>query len=72
VNPDVNVLALIKGKDRFVFVYDDASRETLIEHFRDRASDPRCPISWFDAMVLTEKARWQGELAMEPEPPPLS
>jgi len=69
VQSELNVLALIKGKDRFVFVYDDDSRESLIEHFRHQASNPKCGLSWFDAMVLTEKARLQGELAMDSDPP---
>ena len=54
---EVNVLALIKGNERFIYVYDDASQQPLIETFRDQAADPRLSFSWFDAAVLTEKAR---------------
>ena len=59
---EVNVLALIKGNERFIYVYDDASQQPLIETFRDQAADPRLSFSWFDAAVLTEKAREQSQV----------
>lgn len=64
---ELNVLALFKGTERFVFVYDDDSRDALIDSIRDAAADPRVAINWFDAAVLTERARQQGT---EPEPTP--
>ena len=57
---ELNVLALIKGEERFIFVYDDDSREELITAFRDAAADPGVSINWFDAAVLTERARQQA------------
>ncbi len=65
---EVNVLALIKGSERFIYVYDDASQQPLIEAFRDQAADPRLSFSWFDAAVLTEKAREQGQANGPPKP----
>lgn len=58
---EFNVLALIKGSERYVFVYDDGSRAALLEAFRDHAADPDLSFSWFDAAVLTQKAREQAE-----------
>jgi hypothetical protein len=60
VRREVNVLALIKGAERYVFVYDNASREALVDAIRDHAADPALSFSWFDAAVLTEKAREQA------------
>ena len=57
---EYNVLALVKGDERYIFVYDDDSRQPLIEALRDHAADPRLTFSWFDAAVLTEKARQQA------------
>ena len=57
---DLNVLALFKGDERFIFVYDDDSREEVIAAFRNAAADPRVAITWFDAAVLTERARRQA------------
>ncbi len=57
---ELNVLALIKGDERYVYVYDDDSSQPLIEIFRQQAADPRLSFSWFDAAVLTEKTREQA------------
>ena len=54
---ELNVLALIKGDERFIFVYDDDSTETLIEDIRNKAADPAVALNWFDAAVLTERVR---------------
>jgi hypothetical protein len=67
VQQELNILALIKGAERYVFVYDDESRETLLDVLRDQAADPRFTFSWFDASVLTQKVR---EQAQQVEPPP--
>ena len=61
---EINVLALIKGAEHYVFVYDDDGRALLIDTFRDQAANPDLSLTWFDAMVLTTKARDQE--TMEP------
>ena len=58
---EVNVLALIKGDDHYVYVYDEESRAALMKFFREQAADDRLSLSWFDAAVLTEKA-WEQAL----------
>ncbi len=67
---EVNVLALVKGQERYVYVYDDASRQELIDAFRDHAADPGLSLSWFDATVLTTKAREQMRAADHRPPAP--
>lgn len=57
---DLNVLALVKGAERFVFVYDDPSRDELLGTLQELAGDPESPLTWFDALVLTKKAREQA------------
>jgi hypothetical protein len=70
VRRELNVLALVKGDERYIYIYDDPSRATLIDTFRDQAADPRLNLSWFDAAILTEKARAQArpqpELSLTP------
>jgi len=66
VQRELNILALIKGAERYVFVYDDESRDALLDVLRDTAADPRYPFSWFDASVLTQKVREQAEQAAPP------
>jgi hypothetical protein len=65
---ELNILALIKGHERYVFVYDDASRDLLLDTFRDQAADPRLSFSWFDAAVLTDKAHEQARTATPAAP----
>jgi hypothetical protein len=57
---DLNVLALFKGDERFIFVYDDASRTEVVAAIRDTAADAGTAFNWFDAAVLTERAEQQA------------
>jgi hypothetical protein len=66
VTQELNVLALIKGKQRYIFVYDDDSRDELIDDIRNMAADPAVPISWVDAGVLTHRVR-AGEATPQEE-----
>ena len=63
---ELSILALIRGKERFVYVYDDASREELVAAIRAQAADPALSLSWYDAAVLAERARRQGQDAGTP------
>ena len=63
---DLSILALIRGKERFVYVYDDASREDLVEAIRAQAADPAVSLSWYDAAVLADRARRTGQDAGTP------
>ena len=65
VTQELNVLALIKGGERFLFVYDDESKDALIDDIRDKAADPAVSLNWFDAAVLTERVR---NPAAQPDP----
>ncbi len=59
---ELNVLALFKGDERFIFVYDDDCRESLIDDLRQKAADPRVALNWFDAAVLIERVRNPAEV----------
>jgi hypothetical protein len=68
VPTELNVLALVKGTERYIFVYDDQSQAELVNVFRDQAADPRLSLSWFDATVLTRKAREQADMHADGHP----
>ena len=59
---EFNVLALIKGEERYVYVYDDVAA-ALLEAFHTQAGDPELSLNWFDAAVLTQKAHEQAASA---------
>ena len=65
---EYNVLALLKGQEHYVFVYDDVSRPALLELFRKQAADTSLSFNWFDAAVLTEKAREQARESTQTPP----
>jgi hypothetical protein len=63
VNQELNVLALIKGDERYVYVYDDASRARLVDRVHAQAANAELSLNWFDAAVLTQKAEEQAAQA---------
>ena len=65
---EFNVLALLKGDERYVYVYDDSSRQELLRTFDAHAADAGLSLNWYDAAVLAQKARQQA--ASAPAPPP--
>lgn len=54
---DVNVIAMVKGGERYVFLFDDASRDEALRTLGRFAADPALSFSWHDAAVLGEKVR---------------
>jgi hypothetical protein len=67
VNEDINVLALVKGAERYVFLYDDASRAEALRVLGRFASNPELSFTWYDAAVLSQKIR-QDEKLNTPRP----
>ena len=57
MNDDINVLALIKGKERYIFLYDDSQRAEALRMLGRHASNPELSFSWYDAAVLSQKIR---------------
>ena len=54
---EINVLALVKGEERYVFLYDDASRAETLRTLGRFASNPELSFTWYDAAVLSQKIR---------------
>ena len=54
---DINVIALVKGGERYVFLYDDDSRDQALEALARHAANPDLSFSWYDAAVLGQKVR---------------
>lgn len=53
----INVLALLKGQERFVFLYDDESADQLLQTLGQYAADPELNFSWYDAATLSQRVR---------------
>jgi len=53
----MNVLALVKNSERYVFLYDDDSTESVLQKLGQYAADEELSFSWYDAAVLSQKVR---------------
>lgn len=58
---DINVLALAKGTERYMFLYDDASRTETLRMLGRFASNPELSFTWHDAAMLSQKIRQESE-----------
>lgn len=53
----VNMIAMVKDEERFVFLYDDESPAEVLRTFGQYAADPELNFSWYDAAVLSQRVR---------------
>ena len=57
VTQDINVLALVKGEERYIFLYDDGHKSEALRTLGRFASNPELSFSWYDAAVLSQRIR---------------
>jgi hypothetical protein len=57
VSQDINVLALVKGEERYIFLFDDDRRAEALRTLGRFASNPELSFSWYDAAVLSQRIR---------------
>lgn len=53
----MNVLALVKESERYIFLYDDESPAALLQTLGRYAADPEMSFTWYDAAILSQKVR---------------
>lgn len=57
MNDDINVLALVKGRERYIFLYEDSQKAEALRMLGRFASNPELSFTWYDAAVLSQKVR---------------
>lgn len=57
MSQDINVLALVKGSERYIFLFDDDHRAETLRTLGRFASNPELSFTWYDAAVLSQKIR---------------
>ena len=57
MSEDINVLALVKGEERYLFLYNDDNRSETLRTLGRYASNAELSFSWYDAAVLSQKIR---------------
>ena len=63
VSQDINVLAMVKGNERYVFLFDDGSRAETLRVLGRYASNPELSFSWHDAAVLSQRIRQEAPVS---------
>jgi hypothetical protein len=53
----VNVVALVKNNERYLFLFDDESRDQVLQTLGRFAANDELSFSWYDAAVLTQKVQ---------------
>ena len=66
MSKDVNVVALVKGEERYIFLFNDQRKGELLRTLGKYASNSELNFSWYDAAVLSQKVR---KAAQQPPPP---
>ena len=62
---DINVLALVKGAERYIFLYDDSKRAETLRVLGRYASNADLSFTWYDAAVLSQKIRQESRANMQ-------
>lgn len=53
----INVVALVKDAERYIFLYDNESAPALLQTLGKFAGNPELSFTWYDAAVLSQKVR---------------
>ncbi len=48
---------LVKGRERYIFLYEDSQRAEALRTLGRFASNPELSFTWYDAAVLSQKVR---------------
>ena len=57
MSQDVNVVALVKGEERYIFLFNDEKKSETLRTLGRYASNSKLSFSWYDAAVLSQKVR---------------
>jgi len=63
IKPDgdeTQIAALVKGNERYVFLFVVSRRSELLHTLGRFASNPELSFSWYDAAVISRKVREMG------------
>ena len=60
---EVNLLMLVKGQERYIFLYDDARAVETLRMLGRHASNKELTFNWYDAAVLSQRVRAQEKAA---------
>lgn len=59
----INMVALCKGEERYVFLFDDAHRAEILRMLGKWAANIDLSFSWYDAATLSQRVRLENAKA---------
>jgi hypothetical protein len=62
---EINVLALVKGAERYVFLFTDEHKAEVLRTLGRFASNPELSFTWYDAAVLSQRLRQESHVQAE-------
>ncbi len=57
MSSDINVVALVRGSEQYIFMFDEANRTETLRTLGRYAADPDLSFTWYDAAILSQKVR---------------
>jgi hypothetical protein len=54
----INIQVLDKGRERYIYLYDDANIGNMLRKIGMDAANPQLSLSWLDACRLSIKVRY--------------
>ncbi|MEC7567202.1 MAG: hypothetical protein VX738_16085 [Planctomycetota bacterium] len=57
MSKDINVLALVKGEERYIFLFNEENRKQTLRLLGRYASNPELSFTWYDAAIMSQKVR---------------
>lgn len=61
----INCLAIVKGEEKYIFLYDDRHKADAMKTLGRFASNPELSFTWYDAAMLSQRIRQQAERECE-------
>ena len=68
MSQDINVVALVKGEERYLFLFNDENKSETLRTLGRYASNSELSFSWYDAAVLSQKVRNVQKTSCDVEP----
>ena len=54
---EINVVALVRGEEQYIFMFDESNRTETLRMLGRYAADPELSMTWYDAAILSQKVR---------------
>lgn len=57
MNGEVSVVALVRGEEKYIFMFNEANRTETLRMLGRYAADPELSFTWYDAAILSQRIR---------------